>query len=156
MRVLLAMTAALLLAPQLIAQQQYTSLPVTEPNSEERKLASALARGGAASDAAKNALAKVVSAEMSKLTQPGEVERYTAIRVGLYNQYLAVYKAEAAEARKIVIDRIVFFGSGIATSANFSPQSRINALALLAEISAASFLNGTEISKAPSAICWWR
>ena len=152
MRVLLALSAALLLAPQLIAQQQYTSLPVTEPNSEERKLASALAKGGAASDAAKSALAKVVAAEMSKLTQPGEVERYTAIRMGLYNQYLAVYKPEAAEARKVVIDRIVFYGSGIATSANFSPQSRINALALLAELDDVPAVRTTPPSPARGAL----
>ncbi len=121
--------------------QKYTVLPVTEPTRGERKLARDIVKGGAATDVARDALSKVVEAEMRRLTDPAEVDRYSNIRMGLYNEYLATYRPEAAEARKIVIDQIVKFGSGIAQGKNFSPQSRINALSTRClNCSACSFL----------------
>ncbi|MCR9291966.1 MAG: hypothetical protein NXI32_04555 [bacterium] len=131
--VILSVVAVMLFGSQLMAQK-FATLPVTEPSRGERKLARDLAKGSAATDAARGALAKVVEAEMRRLTSPDDVDRYSSIRMGIYNEYLATYRPEAAEARKIVIDQIVKFGSGIAQGKNFSPQSRINALALLAEL----------------------
>ena len=100
----------------------------------ERKLAREFAKGGQATDQARAALQKVIQAEMRKLTQKDQMARYETIRSGIYNEYLATYRAGAAEARKIVVQQVVYYGNAIAQNKKFSPASRINAIALLAEL----------------------
>ena len=102
--------------------------------SEERRLAKDFAKGKISeSAAAKAALQKVVTVEMVKLTQPKEVARYATIRNTLYLTYLATFRPEAAAARKLVIDTVVR-NSNTILSRQSSPQSKINALAMLAEL----------------------
>ncbi|MFN3190043.1 MAG: hypothetical protein ACE361_05925 [Aureliella sp.] len=111
---------------------KYRELKVAEPSSAQRKLARDFIKGAPASDEARKALAAVIDSRVAKLTQESEMANYERIRTGIFNEYLASFKPEADEARKIVVAEIVKYAGGIAGSNQFSPQARINAVSLLA------------------------
>ncbi len=115
---------------------EYKELPLTELTREERKLASDFAKGklGGSPANAVAALKKAVEVEMRRLTQKNMVAKYADIRNTIYLNYLATYKPEAKAAREVVVSTIVSYASGISTRDEYSPQSRMNCLALLAEL----------------------
>lgn len=121
-------------SPGVVAAENFQKLPVNEPPRAEAKLARDFAKGSQAGEAGKKALEKVIVAEIAKLTHPENAARYTTIRTALFNTYLAAYKPETVEARKVVIDQIAKYCNGIGSSANFSPQARINAVSMLADL----------------------
>ncbi|MEM7476022.1 MAG: hypothetical protein AAF483_13595 [Planctomycetota bacterium] len=105
------------------------ALKVVEPSRQEMKLARDFIRGRTSSGAAE--LAKVVQAEMSRLTIKENMAKFGSIRYGVSQQYLSV---KPGDARKVIVENVARYGSGIALGADFLPQSRINALTLLAEL----------------------
>lgn len=116
------------------ANPQGANANALKTSSEERRLAKDFSKGKIAeSAAAKAALQKVITAEMVKLTQPKELSRYATIRNTLALTYLSNGRPEAAPARKIIVDTVVRNANSILTRQS-SPQSKINALALLAEL----------------------
>lgn len=114
------------------AGPKFTEIPFKEPSPAQRKLARDFIKGGAASAQSQAAIEAVIKAEMSKLTSSKLMANYGSIRTNLYNEFLASFRPSADAARKVAVAQIARYGGGIATSKNFSPQARINALSLLA------------------------
>ena len=123
-------------ATDFLAAEKYTELPSLEVSREERSLARQFSKGdaGAGNAAARDAFRKYIGNDLRRLTQIKEISRYGDIRNSIQNSYLAIYKEELKAARAEAITQIVYYANGVAKSNKFSPQSRINFVALLAEL----------------------
>lgn len=122
-----------LLMPQLPAAD-YRELPVPELTSSERVLARNYFKGDVAKSAeADAAMEKTIAREMALLTQLSELPRYGTIRNGLSSYLNSVYKDTMKDSRATIVATIQTYAKGIATG-NFSPQSRVNAITLLATL----------------------
>lgn len=124
-----------LASPAIAWEPPPAELAVPDMTREERKQATDFAKGKIpASAEAHAALQKAIAQQMARLTQQKELPNYGTIRSSLYNQYLTINKANAQEARNTIVSTIVTYAQGVATRDTFSPQSRINCVALLAEL----------------------
>lgn len=128
-----AVVALGLLMPHLPAAD-YQQLPVPELTSSERVLARNYFRGDVAKSAeADAAMEKTIAREMTLLTQLSELPRYGTIRNGLSSYLNSVYKDTMKDSRATIVATIQRYANGIAKG-NFSPQSRVNAITLLATL----------------------
>ncbi len=139
--VVIATSQIVLLNDFVVAQQQLTS--------EQRALAREFSRGRKGdSAAARAALQSVIKLEMERLRSPlsdkqFDVERYDDIRVSIYNTYLRGTRQEHVPAHKVAVGQIVKSAQEMLLDKTLSPQTHINALALLAELDDQPLISGS-------------
>ncbi len=106
-----------------------------ELTKEERQLATNFIKGRQGDTAeARQALRKALYYELSRLTHNRELPNYGTIRQSIYATYLATYRPEAQAAREYAVRTIAEVASGLARGTDFTPQTRVNAVAILAEL----------------------
>lgn len=119
------------------AQAQPAAKPaMKEPSREQQRLAREYRNGRAADDqASQNALKAVLAYEMLQLTDPEKQSKYGDLRKNLFNVYFPISsKPEKMPARKTAVTAVVGFANTIISGKQFSPASKINAMAMLAQL----------------------
>ncbi|GIW99389.1 MAG: hypothetical protein KatS3mg111_2722 [Pirellulaceae bacterium] len=108
---------------------------VPEPNKEERQLVQNVLRGRQPdSPQARDAVKKAVTYEMARLTLAKELPNYGAIRQVILATYVLNSKPETQGIHDYAVRQIASICQLLANDAEYSPQTRINAVALLAEL----------------------
>ncbi len=110
-----------------------TELPLPTLSREEDSLARDFKRGKEPpSAAAREALKKETILLISRLTHAAESANYTRIRKDI--ELGLSERKQSPEARAVIVENLVQYATGISTRDTFLPASRINCVAILAEL----------------------